>query len=310
MKNNSSIDRTGKQAYGVKEWIRLRSKSTTFLQDVAVTIGPFSGLSSNALAHLRSDWITWKDDFVTIRVPTTDECNQWKLLGGKTGLPTLTSRESVCSNCKRKGNFDCFENQWVGSENSEPRPYTATLHRDIAEPAIETLTKIFKHEGRSEISATPAGISEAADRLVDETKTTRSYPKLQRTGVSLYCHYGLDRATIANLTPYTQKTVENIEDATPEITRKYNNSYDYLQAIETTETATLSTLAEKLGVTIGTVSSTLKNLEQEDRVKADRSGREHTWYTIGDWTAPFICEVCGYESITLRGVRQHREIHR
>lgn len=310
MSNNSSPVGTTYRAYSVEKWMELRSEATTFLQEVAVSITPFSGLSSNALAHLRSDWITWKDDFVTIRVPITDECNQWKLIGGIGGMPTIVTRESICSHCRKHGSVDGFENLWDGFGDSGPRPYTANLHRDIAEPAIEMLTKIFKNQGRSEISATPNGIQGAVNKLVNEDQAIYSYSKLLRTGVSLYTHYGLDRATIAELTPYTARNVKNIEASTPEIKRKYNNSYTYLRAVENTEPATLSTLAEVLEISTPTVSRGLKKLEEEGRVEADRSEIEYTWHTIGNWKAPFDCDTCGYKSVTLRGIRRHKLTHK
>jgi hypothetical protein len=58
-----------------------------------------------------------------------------------------------------------------------------------------------------------------------------------------------------------------------------------------------------------TIRQALNKLEEEDRVKADKSGLTYMWSTVGDWTAPFTCDVCGFKSATLVGIRTHRATH-
>lgn len=311
MGTDEAVSESHCKAYGPNSWTELHSQATSYLQKIVVTLAPFGGLSSNALAHLRDEWITWKKEFVKIRVPPRADCNQWKLHGGKetSKMPPLVRRKQPCHYCRNHGDTDGFENRWTGCEESEPRRYTATLHRDLAKPAVNILTETFNTWDRPEIAATPVGIRRAALQLTDEDKSTFAYSKLLRTGVSLYCHYGLSRRDIAGLTPYTKRTVNEIECATPEVTHRQNNSYTYLRAVANNEPVSVSTLDAELERKKVTIRQALNKLEERNRVKADKSKQTYMWSTVGDWRAPFTCDVCGFNSATLVGIQSHRRSH-
>lgn len=311
MSTDEAVSESHCKAYGPNSWTELHSQATSYLQKIAVTLAPFGGLCSNALAHLRDEWITWKKEFVKIRVPPTADCNQWKLHGGAetSTMPPLVRRKRACHYCRNNGDTDGFENRWAGHEGSEPYQYTATLHRDLAEPGVNILARIFKTWDRPEIAATPEGIRKAALRLTDEHKSTFAYSKLLRTGVILYCHYGLSQSDIASLTPYAKRTIEEIENATPEVTRGQNNSYVYLRAVANNEPVSVPTLDAEFEVKKVTIRQALNELEERNRVEVDKSNFTYLWSTVGDWTAPFTCDVCGFNSATLVGIQTHRANH-
>jgi len=311
MGTDEAVSESHCKAYGPNSWTELHSQATSYLQKIAVTLAPFGGLNSNALAHLRDEWITWKEEFVKIRVPPTADCNQWKLHGGKgtSEIPPLVRRKQACHYCRNAGDTDGFENRWGGYEGSEPHQYTATLHRDLAKPAVNVLTKTFKTWDRSEIAATPIGIRRAALQLTDEHKSTHAYSKLLRTGVILYCHYGLSRRDIAEITPYNKRTIREIENATPEVTRGQNNSYTYLRAVANNEPVSVKTLDAELEGKEVTIRQALNRLEERNRLKADKSELPYMWSTVGDWRAPFTCDVCGFKSATWVGIQTHRANH-
>jgi hypothetical protein len=296
------------KALGPGQWSVLRSQADAFLSKIVINVTPFSGLTANAVAHLRENWIEWGDEFVIIRVPADADCNSWMLGGSANGIPSISERDEPCTYCQENGTTESFENLWNGEDSSGGRGYKATLHRDIAEPAIEFLDEVFHNWGRNGIYAAPGSVAEAAERLVEDEDRSR-YSKLLRTGVALYCHYGLNIANIADLTPYTELTIEDILSATPEVTYKKNNSYTYLRAVAKNEPTSVQVLAQELGVTAGAVWQTLNQLKKRNRVAVDKDGRPHEWSIVGDWTAPFVCDICGYQSPTLRGIQSHKQTH-
>lgn len=294
------------KAFGPERWNDLRSQADSFLHDVGVNVTPFSGLTANAVAHLRSDWIEWRDDFVIIRVPAEADCNSWRLGGGRFGKPNLSERNEPCWYCQNHGTTGAFENLW----NSGRRRYTATLHRDIAEPAVDVLDKVFNNWGRGGIHAAPVSVIKAVGRLFpDENKS--DYSKLLRTGVALYCHYGLSVSGIADISPFTESNVRNILRATPEVTNKQNNSYTYLRAISQNEPTTVQVVAQKCNVCERSVRQVLKHLKGRNRVEVDKNEWPREWLIVGDWTEPFVCErdTCSYQSPTIRGIVNHEQSH-
>lgn len=296
------------KALGPEQWSNIRAQTDGFLQKVVVNVTPFSGLTANAVAHLRGDWIEWGDEFVMIRVPAEADCNSWMLCASHGRIPPISKRDEPCSYCRNEGTTESFENLWGGEDGSGGRTYTATLHRDIAEPAVELLDEVFHSYGRDGIYASPMSVAKAANRLFrDESR--HSYSKLLRTGVALYCHYGLDIADIADLTPYTESVVERILSSTPEVTHSRNNSHTYLRAVAKNEPTSVQGLAQELGVTKPAVWQTLNRLKKRNRVAVDKHGRSHKWSIVGDWTAPFVCDICGYQSPTLLGIQSHKQTH-
>jgi hypothetical protein len=182
----------------------------------------------------------------------------------------------------------------------------ATLHRDIAEPAVDELEWVFDVLGRSGMYASPDSVRKASGRLLPNCESETVYSKLLRTGVILYFHYGIDTEDIVNLSPYTKCTVERIIAATPEVTADLNNSYSYLRVLSEREPASAQELASELDVTPTSVRMTLNGLKDSNRVEVDTTGRPYKWSIIGDWTDPFICDICGYQSPTLRGIGVHK----
>lgn len=292
------------KSFGPKEWKSLYSQADSLLEEAAVTLAPFGGLTANAVAHLRSDWVRWGDEFVKIRVPKQADCNQWKMVRRDT---MVDRRDKPCSYCRNTGATDGFENLWPN--RSEPQHRVSTLHRGIAEPAVDVLERVFNVLARSGMYATPASVGDASKRLLPDCESEYVYPKLLRTGVSLYCHYGLETEDIVDLSPYVKDTVVEIIRATPEVTNYQHSSYSYLRTLADREPASVQELASELGVTTQTARQTLNRLKDSNRVKVDRTEMTYKWSIIGDWTAPFVCDICGYQSPTLQGIDSHKRTH-
>jgi len=304
MVGDEAVSDSRYKAFGPKVWKSVYSQANSLLEEAAVTLAPFGGLTANAVAHLRSDWIEWGDEFVKIRVPKQADCNQWKMVGGDS---LVSERGRPCRYCKNTGATDGFENLW--RDGSGPHRYVATLHRDIAEPAVDVLERVFSVLARSGMYATPASVGEAPRRLLPDCESKYVYPKLLRTGVSLYCYYGLETEDIVDLSPYVKDTVVEIIRATPEVTQKKHNSYSYLRALAEREPASAQELASELGVTPDPVRGTLNRLKNSNRVEVDKTEQPYKWSIIGDWTAPFVCDTCGYQSPTLQGIGSHKRAH-
>ena len=135
-----------------------------------------------------------------------------------------------------------------------------------------------------------------------------------RTGVALYCHYGLEIPDIADLTPYTESTIKGILTSTPEVTqnqtRKQNNSYAYLRAVAENEPATVKVIAQELEVTMSPVRKALNRLKDRNRVEVNENDWPPTWSVVGNWEDPFECEICGYQSPTIKGLAKHKQSHK
>lgn len=306
---NGGEDDRGKQrnrAYTPDEWLQLRDQAQTLVEKLVITVAPFSGITANGLAHLREDWIAWEEDVVRINVPKLAPCNTWKLVSGENtnSINLLSPRDEPCCYCRLKGETDKFEHRWNGA-SSEPQGYRTFLHRELAEPAVETLNLIFQSYGRSEVGTQPGSLMDAADRLTDEE--CYSYSKLLRTGPVLYSQYGLEPSEIAEVVPYTEDHVQTIVYATPGMSFERNGTWQYLKAIATVEPATASNLAEELDIKQESIYTSLHRLEEEDRIEIDRSSRPHIAEVIGDWKEPFQCELCGFETHSIKGIRDHRD---
>lgn len=298
------------KGFGPDKWRKHYSQADNLLEEAAVTLAPFAGLTANALAHLRSDWIEWTEEFVIIRVPPKAECNQWKLEpGGGGDMPSIVQRDRPCNYCRNAGNTNRFENLWRGKKGSGGHQYTATLHRDIAEPAIDVLDRVFRDWGRPGLFAAPDSVGLGARRLVGDGDAGWCYSKLLRTGVVLYCHYGISREDITDLTPYTYSTVKQIENATPEVSRNKNNSYQYLRALADNEPTSVQKLAQEFERHENTVRNALKGLKRRNRVEVDKNGLPHMWSTVGNWSDLFSCGECDFKSPTLGGIERHEASH-
>jgi len=101
-----------KQGYTVSQWQEMRADSLTYLKDAITSVTPFAGLTANALAHLREDWVSWRDDHVEIAIPAEASCNEYKHRGGEDiagQLPPLIERHKTCRYCRKAGVSDTIE---------------------------------------------------------------------------------------------------------------------------------------------------------------------------------------------------------
>jgi hypothetical protein len=62
----------------LSRWHELRDESHTFLQEAATTLAPLAGLSANALAHLREDWIEPPDDHAPAPPPASHRVKRYE----------------------------------------------------------------------------------------------------------------------------------------------------------------------------------------------------------------------------------------
>ena len=293
-----------------EEWQELRKQSSSYFQDAITTLTPFAGLTANALAHLRTDWITWRDNYVRIDIPATASCNSWKLRsgGGPDGnnIPPLTKRETPCSYCRNNGTTNKFENHWNGDVSS----YTAILHRELSEPAVEFLSTVFSTYGRPEFAGHPRSLYREADRLTEESKSKAgSYTRLLRTGPVIYAHYGLQPDEIGKLTVYSVSTVEHIIRATPQVNFKDLDTLSFLKKIAEYEPVTVEELMDVLGLSQHAIQARLSHLNDEGKVSGSNThlgSPAATWKTTAHWAAPFRCELCGFETHSIGAIRRHR----
>lgn len=306
-----------KRGFTVKEWKQLRSDATSFSQEAVTAVTPFSGLTSNALAHIRNDWLIWEDDFIKIRVPPEAPCNSFRC--GASGLPKapaiLLEREKICARCRKEGETNEFENKWLGRRNEDGASnewYETIIHQELAGPAANFFNMVFNVYGRPEIGLTPSGISEAAHsvgkKYVD--KKEEPYTKLIRTGPVLYAHYGLSANDIAELTPFSPRNVRRIVYKTPGVNLNQKDSLSILKAINDKEPVTVEDLSNEIGVKKSGTHHRLRRLRQEGRVTVfnNHSGRPAaTWKTTKNWAAKFSCNKCEFKTYSLCGIRTHRE---
>jgi hypothetical protein len=301
-----------KKGYTPQEWQELRKQSSSYFQDAITTLTPFAGLTANALGHLSDEWITWKEDYVRIDVPETAPCSSWKLAscGGPDGnnLPHLIEREGPCSFCRNNGETDEFDNHW----NGEVQRYTAILHRDLCKPAIDFLSMVFDTHGRPEFGGHPRSLYREADRLTDDSgKKASSYKKLLKTGPVIYAHYGLKSEDIADLTMYSESTIEHIIASTPQVNVSNPGSQKFLKILSKAEPVTIKQLSDKLDVKRNTVQRRISHLADEERVTSAHTDTEspQKWETTVHWSTPFRCDCCEFETHSLQGIRQHRSTH-
>lgn len=307
---------TSHPALTLEQWKALQNKRlTAFLERVSLAVTPFTCLSANSVAHIRSDWITWRDNHVRITVPKEAPCNEFKIPGqggGRGELPPLVRRETSCSYCQNHGKTDHFE-RLSADQNTEPGAHTVVLNRTLGEPAVNILKEIFKTHRRPELGATPSGVTTAARNLVDRSEVEKpdgyTYTVLRRTGVAIYCHYGLSAPEIADLAPYTQNTVELIIGSTPGVGLEKIDSRAFLKAVAENEPVTPKTLQDKLEKSQSTIYDRLYCLEDSKRVKRNPTeGNEAaTWETTKDWKSPFQCENCEFETYSLNSLSKHHQ---
>ena len=299
--------------YTPTEWKQLREGDLSFLADAATAIAPFSGLSSNALAHLRKQWITWEKEYVRITVPEVASCNSFKLVGGDDyGYPApLNHRKKPCYDCKALGDTDKFQNHWQsGPDGDEVRSYTAILHRDLAEPAVDFLNMVFRTYDRDELAVTQSAIATACRKIEKQTDgESYSYSKLQRTGPVLYAHYGLSAPDIVNLTPYTTNSVRQIVQRTPGVNFHQHSTLSFLKTVHENEPVTVETLMEELDRTRGITTQRLNHLKEEGKVEGQNTHHgppAATWQTVEHWATPFKCNDCEFKTRSLTGIRTHQ----
>lgn len=305
-----ALSENPKKAFGPQKWSELHSQANGVLEEAAVAVTPFAGLTANALAHIRSDWIEWGDEFVKIRIPSESECNEWKLIGGGgPEKPGIVPRNQPCTYCRDQGTTNGFENLSIsGLGKPDKSQHIATLHRDIASPAIEIIDRVINEWGRPGLCVSPNTLRSAARRLLPEEELG-AYSKLLRTGVILYGHYGLNRSEIAELTPYTEWTIADIEGATPEVSQEMHSSYTYLRTVKNNEPISAPDLARKLEIQANPARLTLRRLKDAGRVEENKDEWPATWSAVGDWSEPFVCDTCGFGSPTLRGLSIHESSH-
>lgn len=302
------------QGYTVKQWQQMRQNNLSLLQNAVTSLTPFGCLTANALAHLKADWISWRDEVVLIEIPPEDECNSFKLSGDRySGNPgSITPRNKPCDYCRSKGSKDHFEHLWNNHEETNKGSHTAILHREIAAPAVELLEKIFKTYGREELSATPDSFYTVVKGLdIPDIETKSSiYSKLLRTGPVLYAEYGLSSDEIASITRYQQHSIECIVGRTPGINFNQVSTLGFLRTVNEMEPVTVEELKEQLELCHGAVTNRLAELRKEGRLIVQNNKRgppPATWETVTDWESPFSCEQCSFETHSLGGIRQHKK---
>jgi hypothetical protein len=301
------------RGYTVKQWQELRQQELSFLENAVTALAPFAGLTSNALAHLREDWVFWDDEVVRIEVPAEAECNSFKTQGGdeSTKPPILVPRDKPCQYCRRDGTTDGFENYWLGTEQGATKPYTAILHRELAAPAVDVLETVFQTHARPEIAFAPVSVRNAARRLAGgQDDARRSYTKLMQTGAVLYAEYGLSIDEISRLTPYTKHSVTAIVGATPGTSFDQVTTLKLLRTVDEMGPVTAADLADRLDRATKPLRDRLHQLQAEGKMTVENDGRgppAATWETTDSWHEPISCEECEFESHSLAGIQVHRQ---
>lgn len=302
-------------AFTIEEWKDIRNQDLTYLQDGVTSLAPYGGLTTNAIAHLRDEWIEWRDEHVSIRVPETASCNSYKLVGGSGGgLPTLQERDEPCNYCRKTGETDRFEHiKEDFGRTEEPIQYEALLHREIASPAVEFLTTTFETYGRSEIGATPAGVVSAAKAATGGSDfDEESVARLVKTGPVVYDYYGLEIDVITELTPYATETIKNILYETGDGQWTCMGIGEFLRTLKEVEPIEVKPLSNELGKSLPATRKRLKKLEQKGKVTESQHGSKYdytspsTWSTTTEWDTPFRCDRCGYTTWSIRGLQEHK----
>lgn len=295
------------------EWQQLREKEHSYLEEAVTTVTPFTGISANALAHLRDDWISWRDGFIQIIVPAEDSCNNYKMSSGaglSNDLPMYEHRERPCLYCRRKGETDEFENLNTNPGYDTQRE-KLMVHREIAAPAYEFIEKVFRTYDRPELGVSPTTVLEAARRVVDRSQEDNSYiySKLKRTAPVLYGYYGLDCDEIDRLTTFKPNSIKQIVQRTPEVNFSNVTTAEFLRVVSEKEPVTANELADKLNLSMKPVYRRLNNLKEEDKVTVSNGGHGRpaaTYSTAARWDEPFRCSECDFTSHSVTGIRSHR----
>jgi hypothetical protein len=302
-------------AYQIKQWESVRGKDLSHLQEAITTLAPFGGLTSNAIAHLRNDWIRWGNDAVIINVPEKDSCNSFKLEGGTCGnVPAISKRDRPCNYCRKTGNTNKFEHLRDDFGRTQgPERYTAVLHREIAESAVNFVSTVFQTYERSELSATQSGLLDAANEAMGTSDSEATINRLVRTGPVIYDHYGLEKSEIADITPFKPKTIENILYNTSKSEWKCNTAREFLKAVKRMEPVEVKELANELGRAVSSTRKRLYKYGQRGKVRSETNGSGKydttsptTWSTTEEWNTRFECENCEYNDWSLESVIAHK----
>lgn len=294
------------------EWRQLYHGDTglNFLQQGVVTVTSFAGISANIFAHLRQDWITWRDNHIRIRVPAEADCNDFRLdvSGGQRWpeMQGLVDRSEPCSNCKKAGEKDKFEN-FGGWSQGEKRSVEVILEHEVASPAVEFLRTVFKTYERPSIAAVPKAVTDAALRIADKGI---SYSKFQRTAPVIYAYYGLSADQISEILPYAEGTIRNAVKATPGVSFEQLTTFELLKEISDAEPVTRYELADRTGKhPHGCIGKRLKSLKKVGRVEccANKGSvpEKEEWRVVGDWREPMKCDECGFSSMSLTALNTH-----
>lgn len=304
-----------KSGFTPSEWQQIVNQQRSYLQNAVITITPLTGLSANALAHLRREWIEWRDDTVRVSVPKRASCNSFKSRSPETPerLPQIVERSNPCGYCRKKGSTDQFENL-----NSSPtRPAISrvdiVVHREIARPAVEFLERVFRTYERPELAVTPTSVYEAANAVVEgDLSETYSYGKLRRTAPVIYAQYGLSPEDVSEITTYPSSSAKQIVHRTSGVNWAQQSTQSFLRAIAANEPVTINELVDKLNCSSrGSVHARLTHLREEGRVTVSNNspGRPAaTWETAESWNSPFECNYCEFKTHSLGGIRTHREV--
>lgn len=298
----------------VREWKTVRNSDLSYGQNCVTALAPFAGFTPRIIAHLRSDWVEWRDEFVRIDVPTSAPCNEFKS-SSNTGEPTvLTRRTKPCQDCQNSES-NRFENTFRGLGKHNPSEYTAILHRDIAEPAVNFLEMVFKSYDRPEIALTPGGVRKAARKVYEGVEVGISSPNattLLRTGPVIYCHFGLELDDIVELTPYSKKVCKRIIRSTPEVNLHNISTIGFLRKLNDIEPATKSEMSDEINRSPNNIGCRLRKLKERSRVTVKNGGYGRpagTWETTEKWKDPFCCDECGFKSYSIIGIKKHKQMH-
>lgn len=294
------------------EWQQLREKERSYLEEAVTTVTPFTGISANALAHLRDDWISWRDDFVHIIVPAEDSCNNYKMspgAGPSSGLPVYEHRESPCVYCRTTGETDGFENLHPDPAAQSSSQEKLMVHHEIAAPAYEFLEKVFRTYDRSEMGVSPNSVLEAAQRVIDTSQDDFTYSTLKRTAPVLYAYYDLDCDEIDRLTTFSSQSITEIIHKTPKVNFTQVPTAGFLRIISEKEPVTVDELTDELNLSKEAGYNRLNNLKQEDKITVSNGGYgppAATYSTTAQWNEPFRCSECDFTTHSLGGIRTHR----
>jgi DNA-binding MarR family transcriptional regulator len=294
------------------EWQQLREKERSYLEEAVTTVTPFTGISANVLAHLRDDWISWRDEFVQIIVPVEDSCNNYKMISGaglSNDLPMYGHREEPCVYCRTKGETDGFENLNAYQRQSVQQE-KLIVHREIASPAHEFIEKVFRTYDRPELGVSVCSVNEAARRVIDRSQGDFIYSKLKRTAPVLYAYYGLDCDEIDRLTTFKPSSIKKIVQRTPKVNFGNVTTAEFLRVIFEREPVTASELMDKLNLSRAPVYNRINNLKEEGKITVSNGGYGRpaaTYSTTVQWNEPFRCSMCGFTSHSPTGIRTHRE---